>query len=144
MKHKIYYRIVHMLMVVFSLHVSAAPADVVAVVSSKSTITTLTADQLSDIYLGRSGRLPNGTPAIPCDLSEDSTLRAEFYTKLLGKSPAQIKSHWAKLIFTGRGQPPQEVATSEEAKRLLGEKPNVICYIDRTQVDQSVTVIFPK
>ena len=125
--------------VALCLFASAAAAEVVAVVSSKSAVTSLTVNQLADIYLGRSGRFPDGTPAIPCDLAEDSPLREEFYTKLIGKSPAQIKAHWAKLIFTGRGQPPRAVATSEDAKRLVVETPNVICYIDKRHVDRSVT-----
>lgn len=129
--------------VALCLFASAASAEVVAVVSSKSSVTSLTVNQLTDIYLGRSGRFPDGTPAIPCDLAEDSPLREEFYTKLIGKSPAQIKAYWAKLIFTGRGQPPREVATSADAKQLVVEKPNVICYIDRSQVDRSVTVLLP-
>ena len=130
--------------VALCLFASAASAQVVAVVSSKSSVTSLTVNQLADIYLGRSSRFPDGTPAIPCDLAENSPLREEFYTRLIGKSPAQIKAHWAKLIFTGRGQPPREVATSADAKRLVVEKPNVICYIDRNQVDRSVTVLLLK
>lgn len=126
------------------LFASAASADVVAVVSAKSSVTSLTLYQLTDIYLGRSARFPDGTKAIPCDLAENSPLREEFYTKLIGKSQAQIKAHWSKLIFTGRGQPPLEVATDAGAKQLVTEKPNVICYIDRSQVDRSVTVLFPK
>ncbi|CAH1386806.1 phosphate ABC transporter substrate-binding protein [Candidatus Nitrotoga sp. M5] len=122
---------------------NAASADVVAVVSAKSSVTSLTAYQLTDIFLGRSARFPDGTKAIPCDLAEDSPLRNEFYTNLIGKSQAQIKSHWSKLIFTGRGQPPREVATAEKAKQLVAENPNVICYIDRSQIDKSVTVLFP-
>lgn len=123
---------------------ASAFADVVAVVSAKSSVTSLSLNQLTDIYLGRSARFPDGTPAIPCDLAENSPLREEFYTQLIGKSQAQIKAHWSKLIFTGRGQPPREVATEAGAKRLVAEKPNVICYIDRSQVDRNVTVLFPQ
>lgn len=119
-------------------------AEVVAVVSPKIQVTSLTVNQLADIYLGRATRFPNGAPAVPCDLAEDSPLREEFYTKVIGKSPAQVKAYWAKLIFTGRGQPPREVATSEEAKRLVLERPNFICYIDASLVDRSVTVLNPK
>lgn len=130
--------------VALCLSSAAVCAEVVAVVSAKSAVTSLTENQLADIYLGRSARFPDGTPAIPCDLAEDSPLREEFYTKLIGKSQSQIKAHWSKLIFTGRGQPPREMPTSESAKQLVIEKPNVICYIDRKQVDSSVTVLFPK
>ena len=84
---------------------ASAFADVVAVVSAKSSVTSLTLNQLTDIYLGRSARFPDGTPALPCDLAENSPLRAEFYTQLIGKSQAQIKAHWSKQNFTGKGNP---------------------------------------
>jgi len=56
-------------------------------------------------------------------------------------SPAQVKAFWAKIIFTGRGQPPKTVATSLEAKKLLVENPNTISYIDQSLVDGSVRVV---
>lgn len=126
------------------LYANSAPAQVVAVVSAKNRVTSLTQDQLADIYLGRANRFPDGSPATPCDLPEGSPLRDEFYLKLLGKSPAQIKAHWAKIIFTGRGQPPREVATSQDAKTLVANNPDVICYIEKALVDSSVTVVLPK
>lgn len=121
-----------------------AQPDVVAVVSAKNPVGSLTTDQLSDIYLGRSSHFPNGTAAQPCDLLENSPLRDEFYRRLLGKTPAQVKAYWARMIFTGRGQPPREVQTSEDAKRLVAENINAVCYIDRAQVDSSVNVVAPR
>ena len=115
--------------------------DVAAVVSAKLKIVSLTSDQLSDIYLGRSNRFPDGTLAIPCDLAEGSPLREAFYSKVLGKSQAQIKAHWSKIIFTGRGQPPRQVASSNEAKRLAADNPGVVCYIEADAVDPSVRAV---
>lgn len=123
---------------------SAVAAEVVAVVSSRSSVTSLTPSQLADIYLGRSSRFPDGSPAVPCDLAEGSPLREAFYTKVIGKSPTQVKAHWSKIIFTGRGQPPLEVSSSEAAKKLVTEKPGVICYIDKALVDRNVTVLLPR
>ncbi len=123
------------------LSAAAAEAEPVAVVSSRSAVAALSPAQLADIYLGRSSRFPDGTPATPCDLVEGSPLRDAFYTKLTGKSAAQVKAHWAKIIFTGRGQPPRQVHDSDEAKRLVAANPGVVCYIDKTLVDRTVTVV---
>src|SRR5688572_24835426 len=83
--------------------------DVVPVVSAKSPITALSTAQVADIFLGKTSRFPDGSPAVPLDLAEDSPERDRFYAQYTGKSPAQVKSHWAKIIFTGRGQPPRQV-----------------------------------
>jgi ABC-type phosphate transport system substrate-binding protein len=119
----------------------AHPQDVVAVVSSKSNVTALDASQVADIFLGKSSRFPDGTQAMPLDQNEDSPMRDQFYARYTGKSPAQLKAHWSKIIFTGRGQPPRQVGGSAEAKKLIAENPNAIGYIDNRLVDASVRVL---
>ena len=123
---------------------SLAQEDVVPVVSSRSTVTSLTAAQLADIFLGKTSRFPDGTLAVPIDQSEESPARERFYSSFTGKSPAQLKAHWSKIIFTGRGQPPKQVPSSAEAKRAVAENPNAIAYIDSKMVDNTVRVLSPR
>ena len=61
---------------------------------------------------------------------------------LIDKTNAQVKSYWAKLIFTGKGTPPKEVANSDEVKKLVSTNPNTIGYIDKSHLDTSVKVIY--
>lgn len=116
-------------------------ADVVAVVSAKSAVATLTKVQLTDIFLGKAIRFPNGSPAVPIDQPEGSVARDEFYAKLVGKSAAQIKAFWSKIIFTGRGQPPKEVADSIEMKKRISADPAAVGYIEENAMDDSVKVV---
>jgi len=125
-----------------SLTARAAMADVVAVVSARSSVTTLSRNQLLDIFLGRANRYPDGTPALPLDQAEGSTLRDEFYTKVAGQSSTQIKAYWSKIIFTGRGQPPPTVSSDVEMKKRIRDNPAAIGYIDRAMVDDSVRIVF--
>jgi ABC-type phosphate transport system substrate-binding protein len=120
---------------------SVAMADVVPIVSSSSAITTLSKTQVTDIFLGKVSRFPDGTQATPIDQTEGSPARDEFYATYAGKSPAQIKSHWAKIIFTGRGQPPKTVVSDIDVKILVAENPHAISYIERSAVDSSVHVL---
>jgi hypothetical protein len=55
--------------IALSLAAGASAADVVAVVSSASAVTTLSKAQLTDIFLGKVSRFPDGTLAIPIDSS---------------------------------------------------------------------------
>ncbi len=125
-----------------SLCASASGTDLVVVVSAKSQITTLNPNQISDIFLGKTNTFPNGAQALPIDLTEGTPARDEFYARLTGKSAAQIKAHWSKIIFTGRGLPPKEVFDSNEVKRRLAENPNAISYMDQNMVDGSVRVLY--
>lgn len=124
-----------------SLGAGAAVADVVAVVSARSPVTALSKAQVADIFLGRTALLPDGEQAAPIDQTEGSAARDEFYARFAGKSAAQIKAHWSKIIFTGRGQPPKEVSNSIEVKKRVAENPNAIGYIDPSLVDGSVRVL---
>jgi ABC-type phosphate transport system substrate-binding protein len=128
----------------FALWAAEAAAyaeDVVPVVSAKSAITALNSAQVADIFLGKTSRFPDGSPAVPIDLAEDAPERDRFYAQYTGKSPAQVKAHWSKIIFTGRGQPPRQAATGREMRKLVAENPNAIGYIDPNLVDSSVRVL---
>jgi ABC-type phosphate transport system substrate-binding protein len=119
----------------------AVRADVVAVVSTKNPLTSLTKAEVADIFLGKAVRFPDGTLAVPIDQEEGSPARDEFYATFTGKSPAQIKSHWTKIIFTGRGQPPRAVSNSTEVRQLIAANPQAISYIERSAVDSTVKVL---
>ena len=125
-----------------SLCAGAAVADVVAVVSAKNPVKTmLSNNQIVDIFLGKANRFPDGSQAVPIDQAEGSAARDEFYLKFAGKSPVQLKAYWSKIIFTGRGQPPRDVANSIEVKKLLAKYPDTIGYIDQSLVDSSVKML---
>jgi ABC-type phosphate transport system substrate-binding protein len=117
-----------------------AMADVVAVVSAKSAVTTLSKSQITDIFLGKTTRFPDGSPAVPIDQSEGTLARDEFYSAFTGESAAQLKAHWSKIIFTGRGQPPKTVPNSVAMRKLVAENPAAIGYIDASLMDETLMV----
>jgi len=118
----------------------AAP-DVVVIVSASNATTTLSKNQIVDIFLGKANRFPDGSKVVPIDQAEGSAERDEFYLKASGKSAPQLKAYWSKIIFTGRGQPPRDVANGVEVKKLIAENPNAIGYMDRSLADASVKVL---
>jgi ABC-type phosphate transport system substrate-binding protein len=119
----------------------ASVGEPVAVVSAKNPVTSLTRNQVVDIFLGKASRFPDGSPAVPLDQVEGSATREQFYLAFAGKSPAQLDAHWSKIIFTGRGQPPKEYANGAAVKKRLAENASGIGYIDQTLVDATVKVI---
>lgn len=128
-------------LVLAGLSWGASAQDVVPVVGAKSPIANLDATQVADIFLGKTSRFPDGSIALPVDQGEESPLRDKFYAQFAGKSPAQVKAYWSKIIFTGRGQPPRQAADSTEVKRIVSDNPHAIGYIDARQVDSSVRVL---
>ena len=124
-----------------SLSCGAVVADVVAVVSANSALTELSKNQIANLFLGNTSMQVDGGPVVPIDMTVGTSLRDEFYTSYAGKSPAQIRSHWSKLIFTGRGQPPKEAASSRDLKKLIADNPRAIGYLDPGMIDTSVRAL---
>lgn len=120
---------------------SARAADFVVIVSARSSLTALRADQVAAIFLAQTGRFPNGGEAVALDLPVGSPLRAEFYNTVAARTPALMKAYWAKMVFTGRGQPPRELPSSAAVRKLVAENPAVIAYIDKSALDASVKAI---
>lgn len=119
----------------------AVRAEVVPVVSARSPVTALNAAQLVDIFLGKESRFPNGEPAVPIDLYEGSEARDEFYSRYTGRSHAELKSYWSKLIFTGRAQPPRQAGSVEKLRKALSENPHAIGYMQRHEVDSQLRIV---
>jgi ABC-type phosphate transport system substrate-binding protein len=116
----------------------ASAAELVVIVSAKSPVAALRADQVADIFLGQVGRFPDGGDAVALDQGVGSVQRDEFYAKVAAKTPALVKAYWSKMIFTGRGQPPREVPGSAAIRKLVADNPTLIGYIDRSALDASV------
>lgn len=119
----------------------ATASDLVVIVSAKSPITTLRADQVAAIFLGQSARFPDGVEALPLDQRIGSPVRDEFYVRVTNKTPALLKAHWSKLVFTGRGQPPGELPDSAAIRRRVADSPDAIGYIERSALDPSVRAV---
>jgi len=119
---------------VLALVASAASyADIVVIVSAKSSASTMTAADISNIYLGKS------TSMKPVD---SGPLRAQFYTKVAGKDEAQVKAIWSKLVFTGKATPPKELASNADVVKAVAADPNSIGYVEKSSVDGSVKIVY--
>jgi hypothetical protein len=96
---------------------------------------------VTDIFLGKRTRFPDGGDAVPIDQSEGSAARDEFYLKFAAMAPAQVRAFWSRFIFTGRGQPPRIANNVPELKKQLFMSPNAIGYLDQSMLDSSLKVV---
>jgi len=128
-------------MLALSLLAANADADVVVVVSARSSITSLSAEQTARIFLGKSDTLPNGGHAVPVDQAEGNAIRDEFYAKVVGKNSSQLNAYWAKEIFTGSSHPPKLLEGNLTVRKAVANNPNAIGYIDKSALDSSVRII---
>lgn len=118
-----------------------APSSIVVIVNPASGVDKLTRDEVIDIFLGRYRKLPSGRVAMPIDVTEEGTQRARFYQQLVKKSPAEMSSYWARLVFSGTTSPPFQVPDTQTALDLVQSNPNAIAYVDRAAVTPKVKVV---
>ncbi len=113
----------------------------VAVIVNPANDSSLQADDIAKLYLGKSKKFSNGQSAIALDRGEGTELRVKFLESTVGKDESQMKSYWSRLIFTGKGIPPKVVETDAEVKDLVSRNPDTIGYIDAGAVDDTVKVV---
>ncbi len=132
-----------LMMTIASLSImTAANADpIVVVVSAISPVTKLDKEQVANLFLGKSSSYPDGSAAMPIEQTDATPAHDEFHKSITEKSASQLKSYWSKMIFSGKGTAPKEVASNAELLKLLASNPAMIGYIDKTAVDKSVKVI---
>jgi ABC-type phosphate transport system substrate-binding protein len=119
----------------------ASGAQVAVVAGAGSGASTLTIEQVASLFLGKSAQVPGVSVAILLDQPESASVRELFYAKVTGKSTAQIKAAWSRLVFSGKATPPREIANSAAVKKMVAANPNTLGYIEKSAVDSSVKVL---
>ena len=129
------------LVVSFLLLTGFAQAGIVVVVSKNSDLGGLTRNEVRQIFNGQLNRV--GEISVkPLDLPVAASQREVFYQQVMGKSVEQMKSSWARMIFTGRGMPPREVSSDREMTLLVGSDRKFIGYMDEADVTSDLKVVF--
>lgn len=131
----------NLLAVLIMLSMSIAHAEVVVIVSTKSTVGNLDKEQISDLFLGKSSSYPDGSMAVPIDQNEGA-IKEEFHDKVTEKSGSQLKSYWSKMVFSGKGNPPKEIPSNSEVIKLISANPSMIGYVEKNAADSSVKIVF--
>lgn len=130
------------LLIMVCLLPAAVAEELLVVVSTESNIDSLTKNQVVDLFMGRYVTFPNGEKAKVFDLASKSQIKVSFYKQLVNRSEAQIDAYWARLLFSGRSAPPEEVNSPE--KLVMGIKGSMqgIGYISSRDLTNSLKVVY--
>ena len=97
--------------------------------------------EVSNVFMARNRKLPSGVVALPLDLAGNAPERQRFYSLLLGKSIAEVNSYWARLLFSGRATPPQQMSDASSVIDAVADNKGAIAYVDKSKVDGRVKVV---
>lgn len=119
-----------------------ALADLVVVVNARCGVAAMTRNEVVNIFFGRYRLFFNGREAQPVDLIDSHPDRARFYGGLVGKDLAEINAYWARLVFSGRVQPPHKVATPDEVLKWISANTCGIGFVELAKADARVRVVY--
>lgn len=92
--------------------------------------TSLTRAQLSAIFMRRTRSWRDGAEVKPVEPPARSSVRDVFSRAIHGKSVAYVTRYWHRVIFAGRGVPPEELASDAAIVEYVKANRGAIGYID--------------
>ena len=119
-----------------------ARAEILVVTSPELDLGDLSSEDVRQIFSGRKSAV-NGQSVEPLDLPAENPIRGEFYQKVLDMNESQLRSHWVRMSFTGKGKPPEMLSGPDELKaRLSSGQSNGIGYIDAKELEGNLDVVY--
>ena len=124
------------------LQPAAAQQGFVVIVHPSNPVASLTADELSRIFLKKTAKWGNGARVEPVDLAASSAVRGRFSQAVHGKGTAAISAYWQKMIFSGREVPPAELGTAAEVIAFVASHRGGVGYVaEGTTLGEGVKAI---
>lgn len=119
----------------------SARAELAIIAHPGNPETRLSVEQVQLIYLGKVTSFAMGGKVTPVDQKDGGVSKEKFLSAVLGRSAAEVKAYWSKLIFSGQGVPPAVAGGDVEVKNWVARNPAGLGYIDSSAVDSSVKVL---
>ena len=99
------------------------------IINAANPTESMSASTVAKIFLKKVRRWDNNESITAVDLDAKDPVRKVFTRKIHGKSVTAIKSFWQRMIFSGRGQPPEEKGSQEEVLEFVRSTPGGIGYV---------------
>ena len=136
MQHRYLARALAVLLMSLSV---ASRADELVIVVNKDNAQAMSAATVARIYTGEVLTWENGSAIVVIDQG-DTPSSSQFFGSI-GKSYANYKAIWTRLMFTGRATPPKSVASDAEVKAHVSANKAAIGYIKASSADDSVRLL---
>jgi ABC-type phosphate transport system substrate-binding protein len=78
------------------------------VVNEANPVSSLSRDDVSQLFLKKTTAWPDGITVLPVDQFEDSEAREAFNRNFHRKSGKAVRAYWQQRVFSGRDVPPPE------------------------------------
>lgn len=109
---------------------AAAQGEAVRIVVNESNPTTsISKAQVSRLFLKKVTTWDHGAPVAPVDQGDSASVREAFSAQFHGKSVAEVKAYWQRMIFSGRSTPPPIKGSDREVIEFVRGNSGAIGYV---------------
>jgi ABC-type phosphate transport system substrate-binding protein len=113
----------------------------VVIVNAANPVTSLSRQQVADIFMKRTAQWPQGGDVHPVDQPAVAVVRDAFSRVVHGKPAAAVASWWGQQMFSGRSVPPPQRPTDRAVVTFVREDALAIGYVSTGTPHQDVKLL---
>ena len=118
-----------------------ANADIAIISHPSLSLDTLSITAAKRLFLKRKTTLEDGGSVEVKMLKHQLPIGQSFSRNVLQMSGSRLAAYWSRNIFTGEGQPPEQLETEEAMLEWVAATDNAIGFVDIMRVDDRVKVL---
>lgn len=126
--------------VLMALFTGVAWAGTVIICNPGIQETEISQAELQNIFLGKTNKWKDNSK-INIVVLKDPDQHTSFLESYIHRTDSQWKSHWKKLVFTGKGMKPEEFADTETYLKYIATTPGAVGYISTGLSNDSVKIL---
>lgn len=126
------------ILIVFMISDAQLSNNYKIIVNSSNSVSKISREDLSKIFLKKITSWKNGDEIHPVDLVYDSPVRKSFSNEIHQRPVSKVKAYWQLQIFSGKGVPPPQLDFEEDVMSFVRSDPDAIGYLSSgTTIKQS-------
>ena len=125
----------------FALESNQLESPVLPVVNQQVQQDNISKHGLSAIFKMRLHKWKDGSAVTVFVLADDQPLHKAFCKTILNVFPHQMRRNWNRLVFSGSGQAPIQLDSTEEMINQLISTPGAIGYLRKSDIKEGIKVL---
>ena len=126
--------------VVMALFVGVASAETVIICNPGVQETVIPPQILQKIFLGKRTKWSDNSK-INVVVLKDTEQHKLFLKSYIHRTHSQWKSHWKKMVFTGKGIKPRQFDDTGAYLKYISSSPGAVGYIDAGLANDTVKIL---
>lgn len=112
--------------------------EIKVIVNKSNALSSISADDLKNIYLGRKTLWDGGEKIT---LYDHEKIKTTFIEKFLNTTKSKYMKFWMKKMLSGKGNAPKNVGSDEEMIKKVSGSDGAIGYVNAAAVTSAVKVL---